>query len=195
MSFRYLKVGQKKVLIISAQYHSQMYQAKFSNHGILFSIITHLCENHVLFVNKHGFWPTLSCEIQLFKFVSDIHQNLHWLDETHAKFVDFSNAFDQVPHNRLLKLRSIGVELDILGWTETFLMTRMQYVVYDTNSSSSTEVRSASAATRVSRTWGGGPPRHPPERCTQGGPPPHVTPLWSVVPQGPCGVHSCSLFM
>ena len=62
----------------------------------------------------------------------------HWaktLDEcssTQVIFLDFSKAFDTVPHNKLcLKLDNIGVRGNLLTWTRAFLSGRQQRVVVD----------------------------------------------------------------
>ena len=44
-------------------------------------------------------------------------------------YLDFSKAFDKVPHQRLiLKLQNIGVKGKLLSWIESFLTNRMQSV-------------------------------------------------------------------
>ena len=44
--------------------------------------------------------------------------------------LDFSKAFDRVPHQRLLlKLKSIGVDGKLLKWIEQWLTGRKQSVV------------------------------------------------------------------
>ena len=57
--------------------------------------------------------------------------------------LDFSKAFDTVPHKRLLgKLSFYGVKGDILCWVQAFLEDREQKVVVDGRSSSSEAVTS-----------------------------------------------------
>ena len=47
-------------------------------------------------------------------------------------FLDFSKAFDSVPHQRLLsKLESYGVCGPVLEWTRSFLSSRRQQVVVE----------------------------------------------------------------
>ena len=54
--------------------------------------------------------------------------------------LDFSKAFDKVPHKRLLtKLDYYGVRGDILAWIEEFLSSRSQKVLV--NGKDSTEAR------------------------------------------------------
>jgi len=56
--------------------------------------------------------------------ILELHQSYHYL------FLDFSKAFDTVPHSRLLlKLENLGITGDLLNWIKTFLTTRSQCVV------------------------------------------------------------------
>lgn len=46
-----------------------------------------------------------------------------------AIFIDFAKAFDRVPHNKLIeKLKSIGINSQILSWVAAYLSNRTQYV-------------------------------------------------------------------
>ena len=57
--------------------------------------------------------------------------------------MDFSKAFDKVPHNRLLyKLDEYGISGDTLLWTKSFLSGRSQVVVVDGATSSTVPVTS-----------------------------------------------------
>jgi len=45
-------------------------------------------------------------------------------------YLDFSKAFDSVPHQRLLvKLKAYGVQGKLLNWIKAFLTNRQQCVV------------------------------------------------------------------
>ena len=55
--------------------------------------------------------------------------------------LDFSKAFDTVPHDRLLgKLEFLGIHGPLLDWTAAFLKTREQTVVVDGSKSRPTKV-------------------------------------------------------
>jgi hypothetical protein len=57
--------------------------------------------------------------------------------------LDFSKAFDTVPHTRLLrKLDQDGVRCNIHGWLESWLTTREQNVLVDGEKSRSVKVKS-----------------------------------------------------
>ena len=55
------------------------------------------------------------------------------IDEGHevvVVYLDFSKAFDKVPHQRLLqKLRSYGINGKLLSWIEAFLTDLKQHVI------------------------------------------------------------------
>ena len=56
---------------------------------------------------QHGFRPLHLCESQL---LYTIHLWASSLDQLHALFLDFAEAFNSVPHRRLLlKLYHIGI--------------------------------------------------------------------------------------
>ena len=60
-----------------------------------------------------------------------------------AIYLDFSKAFDTVPHNRLIhKLKAYGIEGNLLNWVKDFLSNRTQYVTVNGHSSSSAPVTS-----------------------------------------------------
>ena len=60
-----------------------------------------------------------------------------------AIYLDFSKAFDSVPHQRLLnKLRTYGINGNILSWCESFLTGRRQRVVINSVASDWSDVLS-----------------------------------------------------
>lgn len=49
--------------------------------------------------------------------------------QTDILLLDFSKAFDKVPHSKLLlKLRNIGLPLYLIKWVESYLTNRKQFV-------------------------------------------------------------------
>jgi hypothetical protein len=57
--------------------------------------------------------------------------------------LDFSKAFDTVPHRKLLyKLENYGIKGNILKWIQSFLMERSQKVIVEGESSSTCTVDS-----------------------------------------------------
>ena len=59
-------------------------------------------------------------------------------ESTHASVLDFSKAFDKVPHQRLLKkLQYYGINRKLLAWFESFLIQRHQSVICEGKKSGS----------------------------------------------------------
>jgi len=71
---------------------------------------------------QHGFRKLYSCETQLLVTIQDLlfHRDKHVPID--MVILDFSKAFDVVPHRRLLgKLSLYGINGPILRWIEAFL--------------------------------------------------------------------------
>ena len=70
-------------------------------------------------------------------------QNFKSKTQTDVVVLDFSNAFDVVPHQRLLhKLDHYGIRGTTPNWIQNFLTNRTQKVVVDASSSQSAHMRS-----------------------------------------------------
>jgi hypothetical protein len=68
-----------------------------------------------LFEVQHGFRPGYSCESQVITVCQDIADSLDNGGRIDANIIDFSKAFDLVPHDRLLtKLAASGVDSRII---------------------------------------------------------------------------------
>ena len=60
------------------------------------------------------------------------------MQQIEAILLDFSKAFDRVPHQRLLlKLKRYGVRENILSWKDDFLSARTQEIIKGSKSSPS----------------------------------------------------------
>jgi hypothetical protein len=64
--------------------------------------VEHLEKNDLLTDFQHGFRKKRSCESQLILFVDELAKNLCEGNEIDVAVLDFSKAFDVVPHKRLL---------------------------------------------------------------------------------------------
>ena len=89
---------------------------KIVEHIIFHEMMSHSDSNQVLVNYQHGFRKKLSCETQLICTVEEIaHSAARSLDKGEETaydliIMDFSKAFDSVPHQRLLmKLRYHGI--------------------------------------------------------------------------------------
>ena len=75
----------------------------------------------VLTDNQHGFRAKRSTEIQLICTIHDIASAIQSNTTVHAAILDFSKAFDKVPHRRLLKkLDCYGIRGSLYNWFESF---------------------------------------------------------------------------
>ena len=92
----------------------------------------HLENNNILTDKQHGFRHRRSCESQLITTVHDLALNLDKGKQTHVILLDFSKAFDKVPHQRLLsKFHFYGIQNSTLNWISSFLTNRRQQVTID----------------------------------------------------------------
>lgn len=111
---------------------------------IIYSHISKFLDHHNFFSEcQHGFRSGYSCETQLAFFTHDLHMNLDCNYQTDAIFLDFSKAFDKVPHILLLsKLRALNIRSDIINWITNFLSNRYQCVCANNSFSSFVPVTS-----------------------------------------------------
>ena len=116
---------------------------KLLEHIVHSSIMSHYDSNKILTDCQHGFRKHRSCETQLLATVHDITKSMAQGSEVDVVLLDFSKAFDKVPHSRLLhKLHFYGVRNNTLRWIKAFLKDRSQQVVLEGVHSSSVPVLS-----------------------------------------------------
>ena len=73
-----------------------------------------------------------SCESQLISLTQELHEKLEEKSQVEMIVLDFSKAFDKVPHKRLMKkLWNYGVRGKTHSWIQSFLTTRQQRVAVD----------------------------------------------------------------
>ena len=111
-----------------------------------------IIKNHMMsFLNKekllsskqHGFMPQKSTVTQL------VHCNSVWQWARNSKvttefiYLDFSKAFDKVPHDKLFKkLRCYGISENVLEWIKSFLSDRTQVLKVENTRSNTMSVLS-----------------------------------------------------
>ena len=89
-------------------------------------------KNKWLHESQHGFRPGHSCESQLFTVCQDLAEALDEGGRIDSIIIDFSKAFDLVPHDRLItKIAESGVDGRVIGWLRNFLSGRSQRVRVD----------------------------------------------------------------
>ena len=93
--------------------------------------------------HQHGFMNGRSCLTNLITVLDSWTTILEDGGSVDTIYLDFSKAFDTVPHERLLmKLESYGIEGQVLWWVRDFLTGRKQRVVVNGKESSWGEVLS-----------------------------------------------------
>ena len=101
-------------------------------------------EDHKILTNlQHGFRSGRSCETQLITTTHDLLTSFNSKSQIDVAILDFSNAFDTVPHAGLLgKLEHYGIDSKILLWITNFLNNCKQRVVVDGSFSNFANVES-----------------------------------------------------
>ena len=92
----------------------------------------HLESNNILSKLNYGFRSGHSCETQLLTTMNDILKPIDSGLQTDVAILDFSKAFDTVPHRKLMhKLENYGINGSIHKWISRFPMNRTMKVVRD----------------------------------------------------------------
>ena len=93
------------------------------------AIMNHMKINNLCSNKQFGLLSGRSTTLQLLNVLddwTDALDNGHIID---IIYTDFQKAFDSVTHKRLLsKIKSYGIEGNILNWIYTFLNIRRQHV-------------------------------------------------------------------
>ena len=102
---------------------------KVMEHIVLSSMSRYFSRNDIITPLQHGFRRGFSTVTQLITVLDDWFSSLDKRIRTDALLLDFSKAFDSVPHQRLLhKLHYFGVRNRPLEWIKSFLLGRSQRV-------------------------------------------------------------------
>ena len=117
--------------------------SKLLEHIICKHILKHLETNKILTSLNHGFRSGYSCETQLLTTLNDFMKEYDKGNQTDVAILDFSKAFDTVPHKKLLhKLEQYGIEGCILAWLKDFLTNRKMKTVVEGEKSDDVKVDS-----------------------------------------------------
>ena len=115
--------------------------SKVLEHIVCHELHKHFDKNSVLTNVNHGFRAGFSCETQLTITYNDFVLNAEKETQTDIAILDFSKAFDTVPHHKLLhKLDAYGIKGSLHSWISSFLCKRQMRVVIDGESSQETKV-------------------------------------------------------
>ena len=105
--------------------------------------MNHLDSHHILTSLNHGFRSGYSTETQLLTTTQDLLSSYDREKQVDIAILDFSKAFDTLPHDRLLhKLSSYGIAGPNHSWLKCFLTQRSMQVAVEGTSSSTTTVDS-----------------------------------------------------
>jgi hypothetical protein len=92
-------------------------------------MMKHLEKHNVLTSLNHGFMSGYSCETQLVVSMHDMLQSFDKGKQVDIGILDFSKAFDTVPHDRLLhKIDQYGIRGPLHTWLTSFLTERKMRV-------------------------------------------------------------------
>ena len=112
-------------------------------HIIVSNIVRHLDKHELLTDCQHGFRRRRSCEKQLLTLADELIKGLDKGRQLDLAILDFSKAFDCVPHERLLKkLDHYISQGKTLDWIRAFLTHRTQNVTVEGVVSESIHVKS-----------------------------------------------------
>ena len=105
---------------------------KVLEHIVHSHVMKFLEANNILVDSQHGFRQKRSTVTQLLSTIHEISSSLNQKKTSHLAILDFTKAFDKVPHERLLlKLFHYGIDGKINIWIRNFLTFRVQQTVCD----------------------------------------------------------------
>jgi hypothetical protein len=92
---------------------------------------------------QHGFMRNRSTNTQLVDFYDQVFQNIDNSKQVDIIYLDFSKAFDCIPHSLLIhKLKMFGFSGTLLSWITNYLTDRKQRVLLEGQCSSFVNVKS-----------------------------------------------------
>ena len=93
-------------------------------------IIDHLCRHSLIYPSQHGFMRRRSVLTNLLHFFEVVTSNVDEGLPMDVLYLDYSKAFDKVPHVRLIrKMEAHGIKKDLLNWIQNWLNNRRQRVI------------------------------------------------------------------
>ena len=92
-------------------------------------ILEHVDAYNLLSQEQHGFMKERSCLTNLLKTFDEVTSMLDQGGGVDMIYLDYSKAFDSVPHRRLIaKLQAYGIKGKVSAWVSDFLIGRRQQV-------------------------------------------------------------------
>ena len=117
--------------------------SKCLEHIVRSNVMDHFDQQEILTDSQHGFRKNRSTVSQLITTTHDLFTTLEKGGVRDVVLLDYSKAFDKVPHKRLLhKLKFYGIRESVNKWISSFLENRTQLVLVDGKASPSAPVLS-----------------------------------------------------
>ena len=105
------------------------------------NMMKHVDHYNILTDCQHGFRRRRSCKTQLVTLVQDLDLAMDKRTQTDMVVLDFSKAFDRVPHQCILrKFQHYGIRGHLHKWISSFLTSCTQSVIVEGVSLDSTSV-------------------------------------------------------
>ena len=102
---------------------------KTMEHCVRNHIVNHMMVNNLFSSQQYGFVKGRSTVLQLLNVMDVWTTAIDKGDSIDTVYLDFTKAFDKVPHNRLMsKMNSIGFNTETLHWIKAFLSEQVQQV-------------------------------------------------------------------
>ena len=93
-------------------------------------MLHHLKTNQLINPSQHGFLPKKSTSTNLVAYLDYLTKNLDEGQPVDVLYLDFSKAFDKVPHQRLIqKLKTYNFSKELIAWIAKWLEDRKQRVL------------------------------------------------------------------
>ena len=106
-------------------------------------LVDHMTSSNLFSNTQHGFISGRSCITQLLEYIQDLTEAIENGEDVDMIYLDFSKAFEKVPHRRLVyKLEQYGIKGDLLLRIKNFLHDRQKRVTIGDSSSDWTPVSS-----------------------------------------------------
>ena len=90
--------------------------SKILEHIVYTSIFSHLQQCRILTEEQHGFQAGKLCETQIIMTIDNFANCINDNSQIDCIFLDFSKAFDRVPHIIVFATNYHIMELEVLFW-------------------------------------------------------------------------------
>ena len=100
------------------------------------NMILHFTKYELIHSTQYGFMAAKLCQTNLIEYLNTLTKLVDEGYNVDVIYLDFANAFDKVPHQRLLQnLEGLGISGKVLSWIRGWLSDGLQRVVLNGNAS------------------------------------------------------------